>query len=81
MLTADTRLGSWMLGAELQFSGERFDNVDNKLVLAGYSLLNLSASTAIARDWTLLARVDNLTDARYELARTYACLLYTSRCV
>ncbi len=72
VLTADTRLGSWMLGAELQFSGERFDNVDNKLVLAGYSLLNLSASTAIARDWTLLARVDNLTDAQYELARTYA---------
>lgn len=72
VVTADTRVGNWTLGAEVQFSGERFDNVDNKVVLAGYSLFNLSASTAIAQDWTLQARVDNLADAQYELARTYA---------
>lgn len=70
-LTADTRVGRWQLGAEAQFSGERFDNVNNKLVLPGYSLFNLTASTPLARDWTLLARVDNLADAKYELASTY----------
>lgn len=71
-LTADTRAGSWLLGAEAQFSGKRFDDAANTRVLSGYSLLNLSASTPIAKDWTLLARVDNLADKQYELARTYA---------
>ena len=71
-LTADTRMGSWLLGAEAQFSGKRFDDEANTRVLSGYSLLNLSASTPIAKEWTLLARVDNLADKQYELARTYA---------
>jgi vitamin B12 transporter len=71
-LTTDTRAGSWLLGAEAQFSGKRFDDGANTRVLSGYSLLNLSASTPIAKDWTLLARVDNLADKQYELARTYA---------
>ncbi|MDB5779767.1 MAG: TonB-dependent receptor, plug [Polaromonas sp.] len=71
-LSADTRVGSWQLGAEAQFSGRRFDDAANTRVLSGYSLLNLSASTPIAKDWTLLARVDNLADRQYELARTYA---------
>ncbi len=34
--------------------------------------MNLSASTALARDWTVIARVDNVTDKSYELAQTYA---------
>jgi vitamin B12 transporter len=71
-LAADTRLGGWKLGAEAQFSGQRFDDPANTTVLAGYSLFNLSASTPIAKDWTLLARLDNVADKQYELARTYA---------
>lgn len=71
-LAADTRVGRWQLGAEAQFSGQRFDDPANKKVLAGYSLLNLSASTPIAKDWTLLARLDNVADKQYELARSYA---------
>jgi vitamin B12 transporter len=71
-LTADTRVGSWLLGAEAQFSGKRFDDEGNTRVLSGYSLVNLSASTPITKEWTLLARVDNLADKQYELARTYA---------
>ncbi|CAN5526190.1 TonB-dependent receptor [soil metagenome] len=72
MLSADTRRGGWLLGAEAQFSGKRFDDAANTKVLAGYTLLNLSASTPLAKDWTLLARVDNLADKQYELTRTYA---------
>lgn len=71
-LAADTRVGGWQLGAEAQFSGQRFDDPANTNVLAGYGLLNLSASTPIAKDWTLLARLDNAGDKQYELARTYA---------
>lgn len=69
---ADTRLAGWTVGAEVQVSGRRFDTVANTNVLGGYALVNLYASTRIARDYTLLARIDNLADKDYQLARTYA---------
>ena len=71
-LGADTRIADWTVGAEVQASGRRFDTVANTNVLRGYALVNLHASTPIARDYTLLARVDNLADKDYQLARTYA---------
>jgi len=71
-LGADTRLGQWTLGAEAQLSGRRFDDAANKNVLGGYTLVNLHASTRVARDWQVFARVDNLADKQYEVARTYA---------
>lgn len=72
VLAADTRVGPWSLGAEAQLSGRRNDSATNTVVLGGYGLINLSASTRVARDWTFLARVDNLADKSYELAQTYA---------
>ncbi len=69
---ADTQVAGWTLGAEVQASGRRFDNAANTNVLGGYALVNLYASTRIARDFTLLARLDNAGDKNYELARTYA---------
>lgn len=71
-LGADTRIGAWSLGAEAQLSGQRYDNAANTTVLSGYGLINLSASTQLAKEWTFLARVDNLTDKNYQLANTYA---------
>jgi vitamin B12 transporter len=70
-LTADTALGGWTVGAEAQLSGPRFDDARNTRVLAGYTLFNLSASTPLRKDWTLVARVDNLADQKYELASGY----------
>ncbi|OJX31570.1 MAG: TonB-dependent receptor [Burkholderiales bacterium 68-12] len=69
---ADTLVAGWTLGAEVQASGRRFDTAANTTVLGGYALVNLYASTRLARDYTLLARIDNLGDKDYELARTYA---------
>ena len=71
-LGADTRIADWTVGAEMQASGRRFDNAANTNVLGGYALVNLYASTRIARDYTVLARIDNLTDKDYQSARTYA---------
>ena len=75
-LGADTRLATgplnWTLGAEVQASGRRYDNAANTEVLGGYGLVNLYASTVIARDWQLLARVDNVGDKKYQLAKGYA---------
>ena len=70
-LGADTQVAGWTLGAELQASGQRFDDAKNTKTLGGYGLVNLYASKRIARDFTLLARVDNLADKAYEVARTY----------
>nr|MDP2191358.1 TonB-dependent receptor [Rhodoferax sp.] len=71
-LGADTQMAGWKLGAELQLSGERFNNVTNTQRLAGYGLVNLHASTQLAKDWTLLGRIDNLGDKSYETVRGYA---------
>lgn len=71
-LGAETVLSGWTVGAEMQASGRRFDNAANTRVLGGYTLFNLYASTRLARDYTLLARIDNLVDKNYETAGTYA---------
>jgi vitamin B12 transporter len=68
----DTRVGVWTLGADAQLAGDRYDNAANTTLLPGYVLLNLTASRPVARDWTFLARVDNLLDKSYMLANTYA---------
>lgn len=71
-LGADWRVAGWTLGAELQASGRRWDDAANTRELGGYGLVNLSASTSFARDWTFTARIDNAGDKRYQVARDYA---------
>jgi len=71
-MSADTYVAAWTVGAEAQFSGSR-DDVDGTR-LGGYSLINLYASTPLSKDWTVLARVNNLADKNYQLANTYTTL-------
>ena len=71
-LGAEYAFAGWSLGAESQASSPRFDNAANTVQLGGYTLFNLYASRRLGRDWTVLARVDNLTDKNYQLANTYA---------
>jgi vitamin B12 transporter len=65
-------VAGWTLGTELQASGRRFDNAANTNVLGGYALVNLYASTRLAQDYRLLARIDNVGDKDYQTARSYA---------
>lgn len=71
-LAADTKLGDWTVGTEVQASSRRYDNAANTNVLGGYALFNLYATTTVARQWTVLARINNVTDKNYQLARGYA---------
>ncbi len=73
-MSADSHVAAWTVGAEAQFSGYRYDNDTNTKRLGGYSLINLYASTPLSKDWTLLARVNNLADKNYQLANTYTTL-------
>jgi vitamin B12 transporter len=71
-LGADTRLGNWTVAGDLVLSGARYDANPNAVVLAGYGLLNLSASTQLSKDWKLTAKLDNVTNTVYQTANGYA---------
>ncbi len=65
---------AWSARAEVQGVGNRFDDAANKVPLAGYALVNLSAQYQLTKDWALRARVNNLFDAKYETAKNYGTL-------
>ncbi len=71
-LTADLSVEGWRLGGELQYVGERFDNATNSVRLAPYSLINLSASRQLDREWKLQVKANNLFNKDYVLANGYA---------
>ncbi|MBP6896900.1 MAG: TonB-dependent receptor [Pseudacidovorax sp.] len=68
----DWTQGIWTVGAEVQLASRRFDDTANKIVLAGYGLLNLYGSVQLRPDLRLVARLDNATDKNYMLANNYA---------
>jgi len=70
-LSASHTVGRLESGIELQASGPRFDDAANRNRLGGYGLLNLTTSWQFTPDWSLLVRLDNAADKRYELARNY----------
>ena len=71
-LGADTVVQTWNVGAEVQLASRRHDKEGDAKILAGYTLVNLSASKQIAKDFTLTARIDNALDRDYTLANDYA---------
>ncbi|OWW19845.1 TonB-dependent receptor domain-containing protein [Noviherbaspirillum denitrificans] len=71
-LAVDYKAGDVTTGAELVFSGDRFDNVTNTNRLGGYGVLNLHVGYDLSKDWSLFARWNNVFDKNYELARLFA---------
>jgi len=65
--------GSWRAGFEWLAQGARFDAVSNAAAsrLGGYGLLNAHAAYANTPELSVLVRLNNATDRRYELARGY----------
>ena len=59
-------------GAELQLSGQRFDDAANRNRLGGYGLVNLYATYQFAPSWSALVRWNNVADKQYAVARFYA---------
>lgn len=70
-LGADYRLGAWRFGGSLLHVGSRFDDAANKLPLSAYTTADAYADWQFARDWSLQAKVNNLTDKHYETAHGY----------
>jgi vitamin B12 transporter len=69
---AETDLGNWAVALQAQANGRRYDDVKNTIKLGGYTVWGVSASRTLALDWRLIARVENLSDARYQTASGYA---------
>lgn len=69
---AETSWAQWMWGAQMQWAGARFDDASNKNRLGAYVLWGVDAQKELTQNWKLILRVDNLTDKRYETARTYS---------
>ncbi len=71
--SAGVVLGPWRGGVEWVVSGDRFGTASNSPAsrMAGYGLVNLTASWAVTPRWTLAARLNNVADRRYELVQGY----------
>ncbi len=62
-------VGPWRFDGNLRYSGERPDGVNTRL--AAYSVLDMSLSYQLSREWVLKGRLDNVTDKRYQTANQY----------
>ena len=62
---------AWQFGAELVAASARYDDAANTRRMGGYALVNLTASYALSKQWSLTFRADNVLDKRYELAAGY----------
>ncbi len=70
-LGALRRFGAGEFAVDLLYAGNRRDFGFPAVTLPSYWLANLSASVAVNENWTLLARMENLLDEDYELARGF----------
>jgi vitamin B12 transporter len=69
------RLGNVSVFGELRLSGDREDNnlsFSGRDLLPGYTLLNVGANWKLQKNVSLLARINNLTDAQYQLANGFS---------
>ncbi len=68
--------GAWRFGADLYASGKRVDTEitafpSQKVTLGSYSLLSLTARYNISKETFIAARLENATDAGYQLVHGY----------
>lgn len=70
-LGADHGVGPWRFGGSLLRVGTRFDDAANKLPLEAYTTADLYATWQVGRDLSLQAKVNNVTNKRYETAYGY----------
>lgn len=71
-LSVDTQLASWTLGTEAQLYSARFVDAENSASLGGYGVVNVYAQHKLAKDWSLLARINNVADRDYAPTKGYA---------
>jgi vitamin B12 transporter len=63
--------GSFDVGATVLAQGERFNDAQNALRVAGYTTVDLRSAYHINKNWMLSAKLSNLLDADYQIVNTY----------
>jgi vitamin B12 transporter len=70
-LGVSRRIGAHQIAVDLLYAGDRKDFGSPQVRMPAYWLANLSASITVNEGWTLFARIENLLDEDYELARGF----------
>ena len=70
-LGASWREGAWLFGTSLLHVGSRFDDTANTRALGAYTVVDVHATWQFARDLSLQAKLNNLTDRVYETTYGY----------
>lgn len=73
-LSVAKTIGDWEIGSLIEGSSSRFNNAANTVEMSGYTLVNVYTNYKINTDWSLNARVNNLFDRNYELAKDFGTL-------
>lgn len=66
--------GSWTLGANLRYTGERIEinsYTNTHYYLKSFSVLDLKVQCALTKELTATARIDNVFDTEYQTAYGY----------
>jgi vitamin B12 transporter len=63
--------GSFDVGANVLAQGDRFDNTQNTIKVAGYVTVDLRAAYHLNKNWMLSAKLNNLLDKNYQTVDTY----------
>lgn len=64
------RYGAWNPFAEVRLSSNREDS--GRVILPGYGLVNIGTAYKIDKQWSVQARLNNLTDKAYSLANGFS---------
>ncbi len=68
----ERQMGAWRIGSELRAQDGRFSTFDTpSSYMGGYGIAKLYASYAVSKEVTVMARLDNITNKDYELAKGY----------
>lgn len=70
-VSAEQRIEAWKLGAEYQYTGNRYDDAANATRLGGYSLVNLTAAYDFTKSLGMQIRWNNVLDKDYVLVDGY----------
>jgi len=67
-VSAVRSFGPWTVNVSVSYSGTRFDGGNQ---LGAYTLAGLSGSYKVSNEWSLISRVDNVFDERYQSVYGY----------
>ena len=71
-ISADRTWDNWGIGGTIVAKSERYDSVDEKNRLPGYTVLNIRSTYKINKKWAVNAKIDNLLEEEYQTLRNYS---------